>query len=104
MIVKIAVHYDQQRTSKNDNNNGLLYGIYYYDVPQEDFDTENVNTHQIESYLQILENRRITLSPSSSQPEIMNVLGQLNTLRRLLSLDELPLEETMKELKDGTGK
>ena len=69
----------------------------------EDFDTENVNTHQIESYLQILENRRITLSPASTQPEIMNVLGQLNTLRRLLSLDELPLEETMKELKDGRG-
>ena len=70
----------------------------------EDFDTENVNTHQVESYLQILENRRMTLSPASTQPEIMNVLGQLNTLRRLLSLDELPLEETMKELKDGTGK
>ena len=69
----------------------------------EDFDTENVNTHQIESYLQILENRRITLSPASTQPEIMNVLGQLNTLRRLLSLDELPLEETMKELKNGRG-
>ena len=69
----------------------------------EDFDTENVNTHQIESYLQILENRRMTLSPSSSQPEIMNVLGSLNTLRRLLSLDELPLEETMKELKNGRG-
>jgi len=70
----------------------------------EDFDTENVNTHQVQSYLQILENKRNTLSPASSQPEIMNVLGQLNTLRRLLSLDELPLEETMKELKDGTGK
>ena len=69
----------------------------------EDFDTENVNTHQVESYLQILENRRMTLSPSSSQPEIMNVLGSLNTLRRLLSLDELSLEETMKGLKNGTG-
>ena len=45
----------------------------------------------------------MTLSPSSSQPEIMNVLGSLNTLRRLLSLDELPLEETMKELKNGRG-
>ena len=70
----------------------------------EDFDTENVNTHQVESYLQVLENRRMTLSPASTQPEIMNVLGQLNTLRRLLSLDELPLEETMKELKDGSKK
>ena len=47
MIVKIAVHYDQQRTSKNDNNNGLLYGIYYYDVPQEDFDTENMFNNDI---------------------------------------------------------
>ena len=47
MIVKKAVHYDQQRTSKNDNNNGLLYGIYYYDVPQEDFDTENMFNNDI---------------------------------------------------------
>lgn len=23
MIVKIAVHYDQERTCKNDNNNGI---------------------------------------------------------------------------------
>ena len=47
MIVKIAVHYDQQRTSKNDNNNGLLYGIYYYDVPQEDLDTDNIYNNDI---------------------------------------------------------
>ena len=47
MIVKIAVHYHQQRTSKNDNNNGLLYGIYYYDVPQEDLDTDNIYNNDI---------------------------------------------------------
>lgn len=47
MIVKIAVHYDQQRTSKNDNNNGLLYGIYYYDVSQEDLDTDNMFNNDI---------------------------------------------------------
>ena len=47
MIVKIAVHYDQQRTSKNDNNNGLLYGIYYYDVSQEDLDTDNIYNNDI---------------------------------------------------------
>ena len=69
----------------------------------EDFDTTNVDTHQAQSYLQTLENRRKTLSPGSSQPEIMNVLGPLNTLRRLLGLDELSLEETMKEIKDGRG-
>ena len=69
----------------------------------EDFDTENVDTHQAQSYLLTLDNRRKTLSPSSTQPEIMNVLGPLNTLRRLLGLDELPLEETMKGIKDGSG-
>ena len=47
MIVKIAVHYDQQRTSKNDNNNGLLYGIYYYDVSPGDYDTDNIYNNDI---------------------------------------------------------
>tara|TARA_R100001594_G_scaffold41862_1_gene73744 strand:- start:955 stop:1614 length:660 start_codon:yes stop_codon:yes gene_type:complete len=69
----------------------------------EDFDTENVDTHQAQSYLLTLDNRRKTLSPNSTQPEIMNVLGPLNTLRRLLGLDELSLEKTMKEIKNGTG-
>ena len=69
----------------------------------EEFDTENVDTHQAQSYLLTLDNRRKTLSPNSTQPEIMNVLGPLNTLRRLLGLDELSLEKTMKEIKNGTG-
>jgi hypothetical protein len=47
MIVKLAVHYEQQRTNKLDNNNGLLYGIYYYDVPKEDLDTDNMFNYDI---------------------------------------------------------
>ena len=41
MIIKLAVHYEQERTDKKDNNNGLLYGIYYYDVPKKDLNTDN---------------------------------------------------------------
>ncbi len=47
MIVKLAVHYEQQRTDKKDNNNGLLYGIYYYDVPKEHLDTDNMFNNDI---------------------------------------------------------
>ncbi len=35
MIVKLAVHYEQQRVNEHDDNNGLLYGIYHYDVPND---------------------------------------------------------------------
>ena len=47
MIVKLAVHYEQQRTNKLDNNNGLLYGIYHYDIPKEDLDTDNMFNHDV---------------------------------------------------------
>jgi len=47
MIVKLAVHYEQQRTNKLDNNNGLLYGIYYYNVSKEDLDTDNMFNNDV---------------------------------------------------------
>ena len=47
------------------------------------FDDKNVNTHQAESYKYILQNKVKTLTPGSSQPEVFNVVGQLQTLERL---------------------
>lgn len=46
-MVKLAVNYEQERTDKHDDNNGLLYGIYYYDVPEEDYDTDNMFNNEI---------------------------------------------------------
>ena len=53
------------------------------------FDKENVNTHQAESYLHQLEQKKLTLTPGSSQPEVFNVLGQLETLKRVRQSGEL---------------
>ena len=47
------------------------------------FDTKNVNSHQLESYHKIMINRKNTLTPGSSQPEVFNVLGQLETIERI---------------------
>ena len=47
------------------------------------FDTKNVNTHQLESYGKVFQNRKNTLTQGSSQPEVFNVLGQLQTAERI---------------------
>ena len=53
------------------------------------FDDRDVNTHQAESYMHTLEQRKLTLTPGSSQPEVFNVLGQLETLKRIRKSGEL---------------
>ena len=53
------------------------------------FDDRDVNTHQAESYTHNLEQRRLTLTPGSSQPEVFNVLGQIQTLKRVIKSGEL---------------
>jgi len=53
------------------------------------FDKQDVNTHQAESYTHNLEQRKLTLTPGSSQPEVFSVLGQYDTLKRLIKSGEL---------------
>jgi len=47
------------------------------------FDKQDVNTHQLESYHQIMVNRKNTLTAGSSQPEVFNVLGQLESIEKI---------------------
>ena len=63
-----------------------------------EFDTEDVNAHQAESYLHRLENRKDALTAGSGTAEVINVLGPLNTLRRLCDLPQIPFKESMKEI------
>ena len=53
------------------------------------FDDEDVNTHQADSYILRLQHQKATLTPGSSQPEVFNGLGQLNTLERIRKSGEL---------------
>jgi hypothetical protein len=47
------------------------------------FDTKNVNTHQLNSYHLTMKNKAETLTQGSSQPEVFNVLGQLQSIERI---------------------
>ena len=53
------------------------------------FDTQDVNRHQLESYELIMKNKANTLTSGSSQPEVFNVLGQLNTIERVKKSGEM---------------
>jgi len=53
------------------------------------FDDRDVNTHQAESYMHNLEQRKATLNPTSAQAEVFNVIGQLETLKRIRKSGEL---------------
>jgi len=60
------------------------------------FDDQNVDTHQAESYMHRLEQQKLTLTAGSSQPEVFNVLGQLETLKRVRKSGELPSSKDKK--------
>jgi len=53
------------------------------------FDTKDVNRHQLDSYHLIMKNKAETLTSGSSQPEVFNVLGQLNTIERVKKSGEM---------------
>ena len=59
------------------------------------FDTGDVNQHQLDSYNKIMQHKSKTLTPGSSQAEVFNVLGQLQTIERVKKDGEL--EHTKKQ-------
>jgi hypothetical protein len=60
------------------------------------FDTRNPNTHQLKSYKLVYGHKKKTLTAGSSQPEVFNILGQLQTLERVDKERQL-LEKEKKE-------
>ena len=53
------------------------------------FDDKDVNRHQLDSYAIIMKNKAETLTSGSSQPEVFNVLGQLQTIERVKKSGEM---------------
>jgi hypothetical protein len=53
------------------------------------FDTKDVNKHQLDSYAIIMKNKAETLTSGSSQPEVFNVLGQLQSIERVKKSGEM---------------
>jgi len=63
------------------------------------FDKTDVNTHQAHSYMLRLQHQKNTITPGTSQPEVFNVLGQIDTLERVIRDKELQPPKEKKKLK-----
>ena len=57
------------------------------------FNDKNVNDHQLETYHQVYLNKAKTLTSGSSQPEVFNVVGQLETIERVKKTGELQYDK-----------
>jgi len=85
-----------QLTARDRMREIKLWSKLKKEVDDGTFDKEDVNTHQLESYHKIMINRKDTLTAGSSQPEVFNVLGQLQTIERVKK-ERGQLENTKRE-------
>ena len=72
-----------QLTARDRMREIKLWSHYKKKYDDGSFDTKNVNTHQLHSYHLTMKNKAETLTQGSSQPEVFNVLGQLQSIERI---------------------
>ena len=67
-----------------------LWSVLKKEFNDGSFDDKDVNSHQLDSYHHlIMKNKAETLTAGSSQPEVFNVLGQLQTIERVKKSGEM---------------
>ena len=82
-----------QLTARDRMREIKLWSMYKKKYDDGSFDTKDVNTHQLESYHLTMKNKAETLTQGSSQPEVFNVLGQLQSIERIKK-DHAQIEAT----------
>ena len=60
------------------------------------FDDKNVNSHQLESYHKMYAEKVKNINPNTSEPEAFNVIGQFQSLNRIVKTGELQYDEKKK--------
>ena len=63
------------------------------------FNKQDVNDHQAESYKLQLQHRANTITAGTSQAEVFNIVGQVDTLNRVMASGELNKPKEKKQLK-----
>ena len=87
---------NMQLTAKDRMREIKLWSNLKKESDDGSFDKQDVNVHQLESYHKIMQNRAKTLTQGSTQPEVFNVLVQLQTIERVKKEKE-QIESTKRE-------
>jgi len=77
-----------------------LWSKFKLEYDDGSFDTKNVNSHQFESLAQIMEHKKNSITPGSSQAEVFNVLSQVDTIDRIKK-EKLLSNDTKEQLPFG---
>ena len=77
-----------------------LWSRFKTEYDDGSFDTKNVNTHQFDSLAQIMEHKKNSITPGSSQAEVFNVLSQVDTIDRIKK-EKLLANDTKEQLPFG---
>jgi len=77
-----------------------LWSKFKAEYDDGSFDTKNVNTHQFDSLAQIMEHKKNSITPGSSQAEVFNVLSQVDTIDRIKK-EKLLANDTKEQLPFG---
>jgi hypothetical protein len=77
-----------------------LWSKFKAEYDDGSFDTKNVNSHQFESLAQIMEHKKNSITPGSSQAEVFNVLSQVDTIDRIKK-EKLLANDTKEQLSFG---
>jgi hypothetical protein len=77
-----------------------LWSKFKAEYDDGSFDTKNVNSHQFESLSQIMEHKKNSITPGSSQAEVFNVLSQVDTIDRIKK-EKLLSNDTKEQLPFG---
>ena len=97
---KVYGRASMQLTARDRMREIKLWSAYKSKYDDGKFDTKDVNTHQLESYHLVMKNKAETLTQGSSQPEVFNVLGQLQSIERIKE-DHVQIEATKKPILPG---
>ena len=97
---KVYSRASMQLTARDRMREIKLWSHYKKKYDDGSFDTTNVDTHQLESYHLTMKNKAETLTQGSSQPEVFNVLGQLQSIERIKK-DHAQIEATKKPILPG---
>ena len=100
---KVYSRASMQLTARDRMREIKLWSAYKTKYDDGKFDTKDVNTHQLESYHLVMKNKAETLTQGSSQPEVFNVLGQLQSIERIKE-DHVRIEATKKPILPGLTK
>ena len=71
-----------------------LWSKFKAEYDDGSFDTKNVNTHQLESYHKMYLNKAKAITPGTSEAEVFNIVGQLESLERIQKTGELAGSKT----------